>query len=204
MPTTLQRKTTETNGPARSAYLPPLDGAFTIVTTSMKVLMIQSPHDGFWELPGGGQEEKDVDLRHTATRESREEAKVQVDETALAHVADLIQRVPKRGPDATGTVRLFQAQVFLFPYGSIDEKTGVVGNTRLKKPETTEEASCIRFIHVGEIFGGDLQVRLGHKRMILHWINWCDKSKSPTTGMKLSDPVTAQIPGWEKTPPITV
>lgn len=184
-----------------TGYIQPLNGAFTIVTYSNHILLFKGRGKNHFELPGGGEEEEDEgSLEKTAIREALEEVKVRLRTSRIIEVGDFIQRF--KGRNNEGKVKLFQAQAFLFPESSIGADyfiyKGKKSPTNTEKEfEMSDEAEIIRFMHISKIFDGSIEVNLAHKRMILHWLNWCEKAvKAEGRVMqgRLADAVTALVP----------
>lgn len=172
----------------------PLHGAFTLVTSADSILLIRTRNTDMWELPGGGVDDGEESIE-TAMREAQEEAKIRLRKKRMLEIATLEQRVPKRGPDAVGTVTLFLANSFAFPFGEIRKTDGVVMNKRLNAPETSDESQEIRLVCLSEIFSPAFRIGLAHKRLILHWLNWSSAlMPSVKINGKLRDPVTATVP----------
>lgn len=178
-------------------YEAPLDGAFTIVVFGLYILMIRLRTNGRYELPGGGRDPGETLLK-AAIRETKEETKFVVGESSFGEVAYLVQRVARKEGLRYGKLKLFQVQSFDFPYqcslGKIDDPDyGVV-----KDPDggllTTDEAACVQFVHAHNILNGTLDVSLGHKRLVLHWLNYMSALAPEKIHGKLGDPVTADIP----------
>jgi len=189
-------------------YYPPLNGAFVIVTFAMRVLMMYSMEKKRWELPGGGQENHEP-LIKTGIREAKEETRVKLEVKNMIQVGTFIQRVPVPGNEKfkDGRVDLFQSQVFKFPDALIDVSEGddfgtVIGKA-LKWPIVTEEAKLVKFIEVDRLLDGTLEVPLGHKRLLAHWLNWTGETsqkstRSGVTGTRLKFEVKTVLPGSRK------
>ncbi len=168
-------------------YYPPLNGAFVVVTFAMRVLMMYSREKKRWELPGGGQENHEF-LIETAIREAKEETRVRLKKKNMIWVGTFIQKVPVQGNEKfkDGRVDLFQSQVFEFPDALIDvsprDDFGTVISKIIRCPIVTEEAQQVEFIEVDRLLNGTLEVPLGHKRLLAHWLNWTKETSKKKTG----------------------
>ena len=179
-------------------YKAPLDGAFTIIVFGLYILMIRLRTNGRYELPGGGRDPGETLLK-AAIREIKEETKFVVGESSFGEVAYLVQRVVRKEGLRYGRLKLFQVQHFVFPFqcsiGEIsDPDYGVVKNMD-GSLLTTDEAECVQFVHAHDIFRETFKVSLGHKRLVLHWLNYMSALAPEKIRGKLGDPVTVEIPG---------
>lgn len=178
-------------------YEAPLDGAFTIIVFGLYILMIRLRTNGRYELPGGGRDPGET-LLEAAIRETKEETRFVVGESSFGEVAYLVQRVVRKEGLRYGKLKLFQVQSFDFPfqYGlgkTNDHDYGVV-KTADGSILTTDEAECVQFVHAHNILNGTFNVSLGHKRLVLHWLNYMSALAPEKIHGKLGDPVTADIP----------
>lgn len=177
-------------------YEPSKDGAFLIAISGDLIVVSVEKKSGRLELPGGGKEEVDQDLLGTALRETWEEAETIVDRDDCELVGTFIQRVPRENPKRLieGYVEVWTTQVFDVGENKWSNNSHLVSTDGL--PVSNTETFSVHLLSLKSIFAADspFVMPLGHKRMLLHYLNKRDRGMS-IKDMRFSEPVTAHVPG---------